>query len=142
MSGRRCDVSSIGQRSKRILRGKTGNVISRLDGLLDRRSREVRGVGIASALADIDRDAQRFVAVSLYVFELAFAYRDTQATALGGFSGGVAGADFFGMRKGAVNQIFKERTAVAKATASAEHSLGWDGLLHIGGYDTWLCPAN
>ena len=93
MSGRRCDVSGIGQRSKRILRGKPGNVIGRLNGLLDCRSREVRGAGIASALADKDRDAQRFVAVSLYVFELAFAYRDTQATALGGLSGGVAGAE-------------------------------------------------
>ena len=138
----RGDVTGIWQRSERVLGGKTGDVKRRLNRLLDGCRRKVRGAGITPALADVNRDTKRLVAVALDVFELALAHRDAQATALRGFSCGICGAYFLGMRKRAVDQIFKEWAAVTEAAAGAGRSFCGVRVLHIGGYDTWLCHAN
>ena len=63
------EVVRVGQAGGRILGGEAGDVVGRAHRLLDRGAREVGGAGVAAPLADVDRDAERLVAVALDVLE-------------------------------------------------------------------------
>ncbi len=92
-------VGLVGQAGHRILGGEAGDVVGRLHRALDRGGREVRGAGVAAPLADVDRHAQRLVAVALHRLQLALAHAHAQARALRGLGAGIAGAQLFGVRQ-------------------------------------------
>ena len=108
------DVALVGQARHRVFGGEAGDVISSLHGALDGGLRKVRRAGVATAVPHVDRHAQRLVAVALHVFQLALAHRHREATALGGFGARISGAQLFGVRQGAVDQMFKKLAAVAE----------------------------
>ena len=144
--GLRRHIARIRQGGKRILRRETGNVIRCLHGLLNGSAGKIRGAGVATALADIDRHAQRLVPVTLHVLQFPLANRHAQATALRGFCTGIGGAELLGMGQRGVNQFLKIGAAVAEAGVSSGRGSRWGGgrvgFLHIGSYDTWLCHVN
>jgi hypothetical protein len=78
--------------TSRILGGMAGDGAGRLHGALHRFARQVRGAGIAAALAEVDRDAQALVAVVLDGLHLAAPHGDRLAHGGGDFDFGVAGA--------------------------------------------------
>ena len=125
------DVLRVRQPGHRVLGGEARDVVRRLHRLADRRFREIRRAGVAATLAQVDRHAQRLVAVAFHVLQLALAHRDAQAAAFGGLGPRVAGTKTAGMLQGLVNQPLKVGTGVAEAVAG----LGGFGL-HVGGYDT------
>ena len=108
------DVGLIGQTGYRVFCGEAGDVVGRLYRALDGRLRKVGRAGVAAAVAHIHRHAQRFVAVALHVLQFALSHRDGQTAALGGFGAGIGGAELFGMRQGAVDEVFKKLAAVAE----------------------------
>ena len=68
-------IGFVGQRSKGVLCGKAGNIVSGLHRALNGGLRKVRRAGIAALVANVNSHSQRFVAVALYIFKLAHAYR-------------------------------------------------------------------
>ena len=108
------DVALVGQAGDRVFGGEAGNVIGRLHCAFDGRLRKIGGASVAAAVAHIHRHAKRFVSVTLDVFQFALAHRHRQTAAFGGFGAGVGGAQLFGMRQGAVDQVFKKLAAVAE----------------------------
>ena len=118
------NIGLVRQCGKRVFGGETGNVKRGLHRLLDGGQGKVGGAGIATALTQVHRDAERFVAVALYVFQLTLAHRHAQAAALGGVRSGIGGAQFFGMGDGRVHQAFKKRAAVTEAIGRDIGSFG------------------
>ena len=108
-------VLLVGQAGSRVLRRVARHIVGRLHRLLDRLARKVGGAGIATLLADVDRHAERLVAVALDVFQLATAHRHRQATALGGFGADIGGTQLFRMGDGEINQFLEVGSAVGKA---------------------------
>ncbi|MNM86737.1 hypothetical protein D3C81_988990 [compost metagenome] len=84
----------LGQARALVFRGEAGDVVGRLGGGAQRGRREVRGAGVAAALADHHRDADHLVAVLLDRFHLPLAHRYGQAAAFGDLRGGVGRAQF------------------------------------------------
>ena len=136
------DIVRIGQTGCGVFRGKACNIKGGLHGLLDGCFRKVRRAGIATALADIDRHAQRLVAVAFYGFQLPLAHADAQAAAFGSIGTGIGGTQLFSVCQGLVHQTFKKRTAVAEAGISLRCSgacRACTGFVHSAGYDTEHC---
>ncbi len=127
----RCDVIGIGQAGHRVFGSKPGNVVGGLHGALDGGAREVGGARIAAPVADVDRHAERLVAVALHGFQLALAHAHRQATALGGLGAGIGGAELFRVRQRLVHELFKKRARIAEARVG-----GGMRMVHGDGYDT------
>ena len=70
---------------------------------------------VRAALADVDRHAQRLVAVAFHVLQLTLAHRHREAAALGGFGAGIGGTELFRMRQRAVDELFEAVPAVREA---------------------------
>ena len=83
-------------------------------------------------MTDVDRHAQRLIAVAFDIFQCPLAHRHAQATALGGFGTGIGGAQFFGMGQRCVHQVFKKGAAVTEAALGTRVR-----FVHSGSYDTW-----
>jgi hypothetical protein len=124
------DVVFVRQSAHRVFGSKAGDVVSRLHRPRDSRFGEVGRARIAAPVPDVDRDAERLVAVALDVFELALAHRDAQAAAFGRLGTGVGRAELFGMRQSCVDQVFKERAGVGEAGVGARGRLQ-AGCLHV-----------
>lgn len=87
------DVLGVGQAGHRVFGREAGDVVGGLRRLLDGLAGKVGGAGIAPAVADVDGDTERLVAVALHRFELALAHADRQAAAFGGLGPGVGGPE-------------------------------------------------
>jgi hypothetical protein len=85
------DVGRVGQAGGRVLGGEAGDVVGRLHRAFQRGTRKVGGAGVAAALAQVDRHAQRLVAVCSTVSSSPRA-RSPTGPALGGFGAGIGGA--------------------------------------------------
>ena len=109
------NVLRIGQAGKGVFGGEAGNVKRGLHGLGNSGLGEVRRAGVAPALAHVNGDTKRFVAVALHVFQLAIAHRYAQATAFGHFGSCIGGAQFLGVSQCTVYQRLKVRAGVGKA---------------------------
>jgi hypothetical protein len=103
----RGQVVGIGQAGGRVFGGEAGDVVGRLHRLAQRRGGEVRGAGVAAALAQVDAHAQRLVAVALDVLEFALAHRHRQAHAFGDLGAGVAGAQLAGQGQGVFDDLLE-----------------------------------
>jgi ribosome-associated protein len=125
------NVLGIGQSARRVFSGEAGNVIGRLDRLLDSGGGKVRRAGVATALAQVHRNAQGFVAVAFHSFELALAYGYAQSTALGGLCARVAGPQLFCVDQSVVYQVFKLCAGVGEAVVGLASV-----RFHGGSYDT------
>ena len=123
---------SSGRPGGRVLRGEAGDVVGRAHRLLQRRTREVGGAGIASALADVDRHAQRLVAVALDVLDLAQAHRHRQAAALRGFHRRIARAELACEGERVLHQVL-ELFAALREAAVGRGGDGRGGGGHAGG---------
>ena len=108
-------VLGLGQPRHRVLRREARDVVGRLHGTLDGGPREVGGARVAALAADIDRDAQRLVAVALHGFEFALAHRDAQAAAFGSLGAGVGGAQLACVVEGEVDEFLEIGALVAEA---------------------------
>ena len=86
-------VVGVGQAGGRVFGGEARDVVGGAHRLLERRAREIGGARVAAALADVDRDADRLVAVALDVFDLALAHRDRQPGAFRHLDAGIARAE-------------------------------------------------
>ncbi|MCY1233114.1 hypothetical protein D9M72_456360 [compost metagenome] len=84
----------LGQAGAIVLGREAGDVVGGLGSGAQRGRREVRGAGIAAALADHDRDPDHLVAVLLDGFHLPLAHRYRQAAAFGDLRGGVGRPKF------------------------------------------------
>jgi hypothetical protein len=109
------DVAVVGQAGGFVFRREAGDVVGRFHGLLDGGFGEIAGGGIAALFADVNRDAQRLVAVAFHVFQLAFTHADRQAAAFGSFGRGIRGAQFFGVGQSGVDEFFEKIAVVAEA---------------------------
>ena len=94
--GRGGHVLGVGQAGGRILGGEARDVVGGAHRLFERLEREVRGAGVATPLADVDRHAHRFVAVAFDVLDLALANGHRQPAAFGHLRRRVAGAGRLG----------------------------------------------
>ena len=103
------------QARHRVLCGETGDVKRGLHRAFNGSFGEIRGARVAATVADINRDAQRFIAVAFNVFEFAFANRHAQTTALRSLGGGIGGAKPFSVVQCAVNLGFELDAAVAES---------------------------
>ena len=83
----------VGQTGKAVFAGKAGNLVGRLDGLIDGFIAEIAGAGVAFSVTDIDRDAQALVAGLLDGLDLALAHIDRQARTLGDVGGRCGGTE-------------------------------------------------
>jgi hypothetical protein len=108
-------IGRLGQAGGAVLSGEAGDVVGRLHRLAQRGRREVRGAGIAAALAEVDRHADRLVAVALDVFDVPLAHRHRQAAAFGHLHPRIAGAELAGLLQHVFDQFGKLRAAVGKA---------------------------
>ena len=68
------NVLRIGQAGRRVFRREACNVIRRLHRALNRGTRKIRGAGIATAVADVDRHPEGFVTVALHGLQRALAH--------------------------------------------------------------------
>ena len=123
------DVLGVGQPGHRVFGGEAGDVVSGLHRLLHRRAGKVGGAGIAAAMPDVHRDAQRLVAVAFHVFQFALAHRHAQAAAFGGLGAGVGRAQFSGMGQGGVHQLLEESSAVGENGVAAGVGFGHSGAM-------------
>ncbi len=94
----RCDscgrhVRLVWQAGCGVFGRETRDVVGGPDGLLDRRAREVGCAGIAPALAGVDRDTQRLVAIALDILQLTDAHRYRQTHTFGDFGSGITCAE-------------------------------------------------
>jgi hypothetical protein len=69
-----CQQGGVSQTGAGILGGEAGDVQRRLDGLANGLGREVGGVGVSLALAEVDRHRDALVPVVLDGFDLAAAH--------------------------------------------------------------------
>ena len=81
-----------------VFGGETRDVVSGLHRLADGGGGEVGGGGVAALLPQVDRDAERLVAVAFHVLQLALAHRDAEPRALGHLGGGVDRAQLLRVR--------------------------------------------
>jgi hypothetical protein len=109
------DVAVVGQARGFVFRREAGDVVGRFHGLLDGGLGEIAGGRIAALFADVNRDAQRLVAVALHVFQLALAHADRQAAAFGGLGRGIRGAQFLGVGQRGVDEFLEKIAVVAEA---------------------------
>ena len=139
------NVFWVGQTSRGVFGGESRDVKRSLHRLMDGAGGEVRGAGIASALAHIHRHTQGLVAVAFHIFELSLAHTDRQAAAFRGFSARIGSADFFGVLQSGIDQVFKKIAAVTEAAVRRMGRLGDGGrgrirchwrCAHGDGYDT------
>jgi len=77
----RREVLHVGQACGRVFGSEACDVVRGFHGLLKGSGREVGRARVAAALAHVDRDAHRLVAVAFDVLGLALAHRDRQADA-------------------------------------------------------------
>ena len=120
----RGQVFGIGQAGGGVFGGEAGDVVGGANGLFERGGREIGGAGVAPALAQVDRDANGFVAVALDVFKLALAHRHRQAHAFGDLGGGIGGPQLLGQAQGVFDQLLELIARVGEA--------GQVGLLGVG----------
>ena len=117
-------VGRVGQAGRRVLGREARNVVGRLHRLLDRRARKVRRAGIATALADIDGDAERLVAIALDVLEFAHARRHRQAHPFRHLGAGIAGTGAAAHRQRVFDDLPELVAGVGKAGVSCHVGLG------------------
>ena len=139
------NVLLVGQAGSLVFGGEAGDVVSGLHRLRNRRFGKIAGGRVAALFANIHRDAQRLVAVTLDRFEFALAHAHRQAAAFGGFGGGVGRAQLFGVAQRGIDQVFKKVAVVAEtgfrlAGFGAGSGAGRTGRRFLGhsGYDTDL----
>src|SRR5262249_14471295 len=93
----------VGQPGRVVLGRVARDRYRRVDSLLERGARKIRGAGVAAAhlrtVAEVHRDAERAVAVVLDGVGLALAHRDREAVRLGHVAVAAAGAGVFGALK-------------------------------------------
>jgi hypothetical protein len=114
-------VGFVRQAGELVLGREAGDVIGRTHRVADGLGREVRGAGIAAALAKVDRDAQRLVAVALDVLQLAQARRYRQPAALRHLGAGIAGAHLFRLGEGVFDPLLELFGAVGETGLSLRH---------------------
>ena len=141
------DIGAVGQAGKRVFGREAGDVVGGLHGLLDGGFGEVRGAGIAPALAQIDGHAQRLVAVALHGLQLALAHADRQAAALGSLGARIRRPQLLGMLQSLVHQPLEKAWLKLKPPAARIGPVHWKCLycwsevFHSGGYDSRHCSA-
>ena len=128
------EVGLVGQTRRRILGREAGDVVRGAHRLLERRRREVRRARVAAPLADIDRDADRLVAVALDVLGLALPHRHRQADAFRDLGDCVARAERLGGGEAAVDEGAELVARIGEAGRRRRRSRG--GIGH-GGEERW-----
>jgi len=123
-------VLGVGQAGHRVFGGEAGDVVGCLHRLAHRVGRKIGSGRVAAPLAQVDRDAQRLVAVALDVLQFALAHRHAQARAFGHLHAGVCRAQLPGVAQRHVGQGFELRPGVLEAGAGL---LGIEGLGRGGG---------
>jgi len=127
LTGIERQVLRVRQTGHRVLGREAGNVEGGTHRVLQGLGREIRGAGIAAALPQIDRDAERLVAIALHVLQLPHAGGDRKAAAFRDLGTGIAGAQAFGFRKHVFNQLLELVDPVCEAAAGAQGGLGRGG---------------
>jgi hypothetical protein len=118
------EVGLVRQAGELVLGREAGDVVGRAHGVADGLRREVRRAGIAAALAQVDRDAERLVAVALDVLQLPQACRHRQAAALGHLGPGVAGTELLRLGKRVFYPLLELFGAVGETVLGLGHEWG------------------
>ena len=108
-------IGRIRQTGGRVVGGEACDVVCCAHGLFERSAREVRGARIAAPLADVDRHADRLVAVALDVLDFTLAHRHRQANALGNLGAGIGGTDLCCELQRIIDQLLEIGTGIGKA---------------------------
>ena len=135
-------VLRIGQAGHGVFGGEAGNVEGGLHRLANGGGGEIRGGRIAALLAQVHRNAKRFVAVALHILQLALAHRDAEPRAFRHFCSSVDRPELPGVGEGQIDEFLELAAGVletGEGGAGIGCGAGTGGLgefFHVDGYDT------